>query len=260
MSKDLPHHPAADLFPPMTAGELQELTDDIRERGLLNPIITLDGALLDGVHRLQACTLAGVEPRFTEWSGEGGSPVAFAVSQNVRRRQLTSSQKAALAAEVLPLFEQEAKERQGRRTDLMATVPESQKSAPTSRDQAAAVVGTGSRQVQEAKAIKERDPDLFVQVKNGEISITAASKKIGRAGGRQIGGGRSDRKLPKRTKLKEVLDPLDKYLKDWDGSRLSGISPAEARKMLPKVQRVHRALAEVAIELNERGITSRALS
>jgi hypothetical protein len=104
-------HPACKLFPLLGKQELQELADDISENGLQNPIVLLNGKVLDGQNRLAACKLAGVEPRFIEWKGSG-SPLHWVVSQNMMRRHLSASQKAAVALELLPMLEKEAKERQ----------------------------------------------------------------------------------------------------------------------------------------------------
>lgn len=47
-----PHEYAA-LFPMATDAELQEMAADIRKHGLVCPIITLDGKVLDGRNRLR---------------------------------------------------------------------------------------------------------------------------------------------------------------------------------------------------------------
>src|SRR5262245_17816598 len=106
-------HPACLAFPMLPDAELQELADDIKLRGLLNPVVLHQGQVLDGRNRLAACELAGVAPRFTEWSG-GGSPVEWVLATNLIRRHLTASQRAVVALDLLPLLESEAKERQRR--------------------------------------------------------------------------------------------------------------------------------------------------
>jgi hypothetical protein len=73
-------------------------------------------------NRLRACQRAGVEPRFEEWRGE--SPTAYVLSVNLHRRHLTDGQRAMIAVGALPLFEAEARERQGKRTDLQTGVPQ----------------------------------------------------------------------------------------------------------------------------------------
>jgi hypothetical protein len=56
-------HPAADVFPMMTQEELIDLAEDIKEHGLLCPIVlTEEGLLADGRNRSMACRIAGVEP------------------------------------------------------------------------------------------------------------------------------------------------------------------------------------------------------
>lgn len=104
-------HSACLLFPPLGKDELQSLADDIRERGLLNPIIIYEGQILDGRNRLLACELAGVKPEFKKWDGNG-SPLSWAISANLIRRHLTASQRAVIALDLLPMLEEEAKQRQ----------------------------------------------------------------------------------------------------------------------------------------------------
>ena len=109
---ELEFHPAADLFPLMEVGgpEFGELVADIREHGLLNPIVLHDGKVLDGRNRYRACRHGGVEPRFVEWDGE--SPTAHVLSLNLHRRHLTEDQRAAIAVEAKERFEEESCETQ----------------------------------------------------------------------------------------------------------------------------------------------------
>jgi hypothetical protein len=109
-------HPAANLFPLLGEKELHDLAEDIREHGLHHPVILYDAKILDGRNRFRACELAGVQPRFEEWNGDG-SPIAWVLSENLHRRHLTVSQQGTVAAEAIELFRQEAEDRleRGRR-------------------------------------------------------------------------------------------------------------------------------------------------
>jgi hypothetical protein len=239
----------------MTEGELEELADDLRANGLLDPITTYQGLILDGRNRFLACERAGVEPRFEEWDGE--SPLRYVLSHNVHRRHLTPGQRAAIAVEALPMFEAEARERQrtlnNKRKPLVANAPQA---APKSREDAAALTGASPRYVQEAKAVKEASPELFDEVKTGKTTLRSASKTLGRTPSGK--SGKAHREYGRKD-LKDVLDPLDKYLRTWDEERLWGTTPAQARRMLERVQRVNRKLTEVAIALEQRTVVSRAL-
>lgn len=88
-------HPVANLFPMLAEDELQELAEDIKQRGLLQPIVLdAQGRVLDGRNRLAACELAGVEPSFEEY--EGDDPDGYALAVNIARRHLRPSQRYIL--------------------------------------------------------------------------------------------------------------------------------------------------------------------
>ena len=94
-------HPAADLFPLMEGTEFSALVNDIREHGLIDPIMLhSDGSILDGRNRYRACLEAGVDPVYDTWSGNG-SEAALVISRNIHRRHLTRDQKHKLIAALL---------------------------------------------------------------------------------------------------------------------------------------------------------------
>ncbi len=87
-------HEAASVFPMLPEDELQELAADIKANGLIHPIVLDDeGALVDGRNRLAGCRIAGVEPTYTTLP-PGTDPVAYILSANVARRNLTKGQRA----------------------------------------------------------------------------------------------------------------------------------------------------------------------
>src|SRR6266511_5674540 len=80
--------------------EIAELADDIRRNGLLVPIlVTQDRKLLDGRNRMTATTIADVEPKFVEYTGD--DPVGAVISMNIRRRHLNNKQKRELIEKLL---------------------------------------------------------------------------------------------------------------------------------------------------------------
>jgi hypothetical protein len=91
-------HPLANLFPLLDGKEFNELVIDIRENGLVSPVVLYEGKVLDGRNRYRACLAAGVEPRLIPF--EGNDPVAFVVSANIKRRHLGESQRGMIAARI----------------------------------------------------------------------------------------------------------------------------------------------------------------
>jgi len=109
-------HPAADLFPLMSASELRELGENIKKHGgLISPITFVQVGdhfeLLDGRNRLDAMDLVGMCIDFKRWAEEGGDiirpipdgvdPYDFVLTANLHRRHLTDEQRRELIAKVI---------------------------------------------------------------------------------------------------------------------------------------------------------------
>jgi hypothetical protein len=122
----LPIHPAADLFPLMSADELRALGEDIKVTGLTSAVVLwrdnveAEAVLLDGRNRLDAIEAAIGRPVHVEdeeirigssdirWRDSGVTiigppfdPYTFVVSANIHRRHLTAEQNRDLIAELL---------------------------------------------------------------------------------------------------------------------------------------------------------------
>ncbi|APU41104.1 ParB N-terminal domain-containing protein [Streptomyces sp. TN58] len=90
-------HPAANLFPMLDRDELLDLAESIRTEGQHKPIVLdTDGVLLDGRNRLAACKIAGVEPRFTTYTGT--DHMRLIMSGNLFRRHISKGQQAMITA------------------------------------------------------------------------------------------------------------------------------------------------------------------
>jgi hypothetical protein len=173
-------HPAADLFPMMSEAELRNLADDIKANGLNHPVVIYEGQVLDGRNRSRACKMAGVQVKTEDWVDPGCGPVAYVVSQNIHRRHLTATQRAALAVDLLPELEAEARKRQGRRTDLEPNIPEKVPGGFESRQAAAELVQVNERYISDANKIGASSPELLKQMRSGEISLRDAQREAKR--------------------------------------------------------------------------------
>jgi N6-adenosine-specific RNA methylase IME4 len=156
-------HPAAEIFPLLQGAAFAELAADIRANGLLEPIVTYDGAILDGRNRWRACNDAEVAPRFEAYAGN--DPLGFVISTNLKRRHLNSEQRAMAGARVATLPDGVRKDRQG---GPIGT--------PTI-DEAAALMSVSARSIKRARVVlDEAVPALIAAVDNGQLAVSTAAQ------------------------------------------------------------------------------------
>jgi site-specific DNA-methyltransferase (adenine-specific) len=187
------------IFPEMVEEEFSSLLQDIHVSGFSNEsFITLfEGKVLDGWNRYRACQRLGVKPNFKEFSGSSADAIHFVMRTN-KRRNLTSSQWAALSVESEEIIEKlaaEAKERKNQTTKLernekgqLKPVPQifgeletdesESKHDNESEQQVAETFNTNRQYVSDAKKIKEQAPDLLAHVKDGTLAIANATKLL----------------------------------------------------------------------------------
>jgi len=186
----LGYHEYASIFPMMTTEEFDNLIEDIRENGLREPITIHEGKIVDGRNRYQACLKLGIEPTTVPWEPKGDL-LGFVVSRNLHRRHLDESQRAVVAAKLMPMFEQAAKEHQRKRIGIQPAVsahddPESTGirvadlphwECGKSRDAAAKAMNVSPRLVQGASTIiKTGNRELVEALETGKVKVTRAEK------------------------------------------------------------------------------------
>jgi hypothetical protein len=163
-------HPLAAIFPELLPQELRLLAQDIRERGQIEPIILHKGLILDGRNRYKACQMAGVRPRFEEFNPKIAkrSPEEFVLSRNLRRRHLSTGQKAAIALEW---------------ADQIELNPMADKTKTTGRPRGAVLVaakhiGIERQRVFEARQIRDANASLYKELKAGRRSLNSVLEEI----------------------------------------------------------------------------------
>ena len=154
----MPFHPLADLFPLPSEDGLRALADDIADHGLREPIVTLEGQILDGRCRYLACKMAAVDPLFENHVGD--DPIAYVLSRNFHRRHLTQRQRAMVAA---------------RLANLKLGANQHSEGVPIGT--AAVMLNVSQRSVARAKEIiRCGTPELVQAVESGEVSLFAGAQ------------------------------------------------------------------------------------
>lgn len=154
-------HPYADIFPWLEGAAREELKADIEKNGVLEPIVFLDGAILDGRNRYEIARELGIEYPLVEYVGD--DPLGFVLSKNLSRRHLTDRQRADVAAK-------------------LAKLPRGRPSENPSIDgitatEAAKIMDVPVKAVERSKAIQENAaPELKAAYESGEVSQSAAAE------------------------------------------------------------------------------------
>jgi len=165
-------HDYCKLFPPCTAEEYVLLKESIKKNGLLEPLVLLDGKILDGQNRDMVCQELGIEPDTVEFTGD--DPLEFVLSKNLHRRHLNESQRAMIASELANMCRGEPKP---------ANLPVYESQQPqgitqnrrVSQAEAAEMLNVSERSVRTAAKIKkDATPEVIQQVKEGKKTLNAA--------------------------------------------------------------------------------------
>lgn len=162
-------HPYADLFPMMPAEEIDALADDIVANGQREPVIILDGQILDGRNRFAACRSAGVTPILREYDRDPDTALQYVMSLNLHRRHLSESQRAMVAAKLATMGH--GGDRKGE--EFKSPI------GGLKQSEAADMLNVGERSVSRARKVQEHGaPELARAVEDGLISVSVAEKAV----------------------------------------------------------------------------------
>ena len=150
-------HPLSELFPLIEGEEFDALVSDIRRHGLHEPVIVYQDQILDGRNRYLACLEAGIEPAFSVY--EDDDPVAYVVSLNLKRRHLSESQRAMVAAKLATL-----------------KVGDNQHSEGLPIGRGSQLLNVGERSIARAREVQGHGaPELIRAVEADRVSVSAAA-------------------------------------------------------------------------------------
>jgi len=236
-------HPLSELFPPMSTEEFADLKASIKENGQREPVLTLNGEVLDGRHRARACEELGIEVKIQELE-KGVDPEKAVKIANLHRRHLTPGQRAMLAVSLTGLA-------RGRPSKLEGTAREHFTRAEAARE-ARVNVGT----LDKAGVVARRDPEVAAKVERAEMTLEDAYRLVAETGGAQsrpkgdpIRQAAAIRISPEARLLRvdEYLKVLVKELESLaEAGRVGGGRlPPECARILPAMRRIAGAYAEI---------------
>lgn len=184
-------HPLANLFPLIEGDDFNALVEDVRENGVRERIVLMDGAILDGRNRYRALawlvstgevlgegwghraglhlTAEELEPDnvwFTTFNpGIDGDALKFVVSLNLKRRHLNDDQRRMVAARL-------ANYGRGRPSDNPAECGNKVKV-----EEAARLVNVDHAGTERARTVIARaEPEIADAIDKGKLSVAAGTQ------------------------------------------------------------------------------------
>jgi N6-adenosine-specific RNA methylase IME4 len=154
-------HEAVNIFPEMDDQAFNKLKMDIGSNGQHMPILLQQGKVVDGRHRLRACTELGIVPKFEEIQASNHSIWQLVTSINLQRRHLDEKERAMIGAKI-------AKLNLGSNQYTAGAV---------SQKQVATELGISVDSIQRAKKVLTLGaPELVAAVASGKIDISNAAR------------------------------------------------------------------------------------
>lgn len=195
------------ILPEMKEEAYVSLKNDIEKNGFDNkfPIYIYQDEIIDGWNRFKACKELKVTPIYKHFTGSSLEALTFILRTN-NRRDLSSSQRACLAADSDEIIETLTKEieeerrkkiseaRQNETTQLIAP---SKKEENEARTKLAKTFGTNRSYVSDAQRFKKEKPEVFEKIKNGTINISEAKKE--------------EKKEKKEKKIKQIKESAKEF-------------------------------------------------
>lgn len=201
------------LIPPLTDGEYTVLKENIVKDGCREPLtIWKDhNTILDGHNRYKICKEGDHHYEVVEIELPDRTAAQIWIIKNQRgRRNLNESQRAMLAVKLEALYAEQAKERQGQRTDLGQKLDQSK--AGRSAEKAAKDMGVSHQTVSSAKKVSTNGiPELSKIVESGDLSVSAAAKVTpfdDQTQAKIVEKVQTQIKEGKRPKVKAIIDEI----------------------------------------------------
>jgi ParB family chromosome partitioning protein len=218
-----PHPKNKEFFPDALPENLwQELVEDVRENGIINPLIVApDYTVLAGHLRLEAAKKAGathVPVNIMDIDPESDEAVELLIKDNLLRRHLNDMQVVKLIGTL--------KERYG----VKPGRPYTGKNGTEKHEMIAQLTGLSKRRVQQLDKLNYLIPELQALVSSGEMGTTTAYE------------------------LAFLSPETQKQLLVAYGKKIAGLKQSEAKELRAKIEAEVRAESEKQISALKKNI------
>ncbi|MUG98373.1 hypothetical protein F7734_41155 [Scytonema sp. UIC 10036] len=175
---ELEYHPYVYLFPRLGRQEFEDLKSDIAANGQGIPIAVLAGTnlIIDGRHRYEACQAIRRPPKIEYCTLTESQILWKVISLNIKRRHLSESQRAMIAAKIANIKKGGTGNNQFVKKNEAKEQIHSFAMPSVSLKDVADSLNVGRDSVVKAHSILESFPDIESYIVDGDITINDAHK------------------------------------------------------------------------------------
>lgn len=244
-----PVHELAEVFD-LDQGEIGPLADRIKKHGLRKPIVRHEGKILAGRRRFLACQLAGVEPRFVEFSElpeseRQGGILEYVMDDEFFRRHAAFADRALAAARYQEWLRQHPSD------EKLGDVPEKFKVSARTVADAGVIVKNGHDELVDAVAKKRIPVAQAAEIARKPKDEQPKTLEEVFEKRRQEAAAKAEKDKPKPGQIafdeKTIDDAYGKLLRAFQSRHIADGKP----KSGPKFE-VHRELERLMSQIYER--------
>jgi len=184
-------HPYAGFLPMMTDAQRAKLKSSIAVDGLQAAAVRYQGRILDGRNRRDICEELGIPIRVMDFVGTDSQALTYVLAANQFHRQMTASQRAVVAANLLPHIAEDVNETRiekirqarlralGRESQtLVSGSPDGEAEVVTSRQIAADRMEVSEGYINMVQRLQREAPDVIPEIFAGRLTVNAAIRKL----------------------------------------------------------------------------------
>ena len=117
-------HELSSYLPLLEREEFDDLVEDIKQHGQIEPATIYEGKILDGRNRYRACKILKRDLIIREWNpskATGFTPLQYVISENIMRRHLNEAQKGEIGMLLYDEVEKQVDEERRKKTSETKT-------------------------------------------------------------------------------------------------------------------------------------------
>lgn len=173
-------HELSSYLPLLEGEEFDDLVEDIRQHGQIEPATLFEGKILDGRNRYRACKILKRDLITREWKpskATGSTPLQYVISENIMRRHLSMAQKGEIGMLLYDEIEKQVKEEKAKK--ISETMKEKFRKGELEGKKGegkGGIVSLSANEIKDSKKYKKEDTTAYKVAKKVRVKPMTIKK------------------------------------------------------------------------------------